>query len=518
MPWKTNRDLPKQVQILPAAAQSIFRQAANSVLDDGGDEEKAMKIGWGAVKNAGYQKNKDGDWIKKESISSLSENVNRIIEATFTSGSELSINKDNRTVKLNIIQTGKSLNGNKWERKHLEQLFSLLENNQGRKQYTDHKDHSKYGRSVLDWTATLSNPEIIDKDGKSILRAETTVFEYPDAAKAIWERIEKCPEEIGVSIDAFVTGKYNKDENGLTCFIPEDVIKLNSADFVTEASAGGGVLVSESVGKIHFGDVATKEGTLSNIVFAENISRAVMKLLYAFEGICQSIFYDNELDGMSKKELILSFIDELKLEISKMPFSEDNDFVEGIANNKETVAEIKTVDDLTKSYPDIVSILKSSIIENFKNQIDNLDKENKFNETINENKILKEKITQLDSTNSELNAKLESIGKELDAFNITKNANLKKEAIDLAIKDSKICIEAVTDGFRDMLFSIEDGTNFIDKIKVLIEDRKNVWNKALLLNHGVKNFGPSHLKKEDALNNKSLDDRFKEMYPNLLNV
>lgn len=65
MPWGSNADLPKSVQGLPDAAKSIFRAAANSAIKDGKSDADAMKIGWGAVKNAGYYK--DGDkWVKKE--------------------------------------------------------------------------------------------------------------------------------------------------------------------------------------------------------------------------------------------------------------------------------------------------------------------------------------------------------------------------------------------------------------------------------------------------------------------
>lgn len=68
MPYATNKDLPEAVQqALPAAAQGIFRNAFNSAAADGADEEKSMKIAWGAVKNAGYKKpaGGNGKWVKK---------------------------------------------------------------------------------------------------------------------------------------------------------------------------------------------------------------------------------------------------------------------------------------------------------------------------------------------------------------------------------------------------------------------------------------------------------------------
>lgn len=67
MPWANNEALPESVKVLPSEAQSIFRAAANSALTEGKAEEAAMQIGWGAVKNAGWSKDKDDKWMKAHS-------------------------------------------------------------------------------------------------------------------------------------------------------------------------------------------------------------------------------------------------------------------------------------------------------------------------------------------------------------------------------------------------------------------------------------------------------------------
>jgi cation transport regulator ChaB len=66
MPYKTNAELPEGVKVLPSAAQSIWRNTFNSVDSKGGSEESSIKQSWGAVKNAGYSKNSEGKWVKKE--------------------------------------------------------------------------------------------------------------------------------------------------------------------------------------------------------------------------------------------------------------------------------------------------------------------------------------------------------------------------------------------------------------------------------------------------------------------
>ena len=64
-PYNTNQDLPDLVKkVLPNHAQSIFRNAFNSAIKQGKDETTAFKIAWGAVRNAGYRKGKDGKYHK----------------------------------------------------------------------------------------------------------------------------------------------------------------------------------------------------------------------------------------------------------------------------------------------------------------------------------------------------------------------------------------------------------------------------------------------------------------------
>ncbi len=64
MPYVTNADLPASVRRhLPPHAQDIFREAYNHAFDRyGGDEARAFRIGWAAVKQR-YEK-VDGEWAE----------------------------------------------------------------------------------------------------------------------------------------------------------------------------------------------------------------------------------------------------------------------------------------------------------------------------------------------------------------------------------------------------------------------------------------------------------------------
>lgn len=72
MPYKSISGLPKAVRDnLPKQAQRIWLRAFNSAFAKYKSDERAAKIAWGAVKNAGYKKNKQGKWVKSEDVESL---------------------------------------------------------------------------------------------------------------------------------------------------------------------------------------------------------------------------------------------------------------------------------------------------------------------------------------------------------------------------------------------------------------------------------------------------------------
>ncbi|HEY2621467.1 MAG TPA: ChaB family protein [Acetobacteraceae bacterium] len=63
MPYGSNDELPPAVaNHLPSHAQDIFREAFNHAWDEyGGDEERAFRVGWAAVKRS-YRK-RGTDWV-----------------------------------------------------------------------------------------------------------------------------------------------------------------------------------------------------------------------------------------------------------------------------------------------------------------------------------------------------------------------------------------------------------------------------------------------------------------------
>ena len=62
MPYTVNEDLPPAVRAhLPEHAQDIFREAFNHALDEYGEEERAFRVAWAAVKRS-YRKRGES-WV-----------------------------------------------------------------------------------------------------------------------------------------------------------------------------------------------------------------------------------------------------------------------------------------------------------------------------------------------------------------------------------------------------------------------------------------------------------------------
>ncbi len=65
MPYQQINDLPESVkEHLPNHAQEIFLAAFNSAVEQYGEEERAFRVAWGAVKRD-YEKGDDGKWHRK---------------------------------------------------------------------------------------------------------------------------------------------------------------------------------------------------------------------------------------------------------------------------------------------------------------------------------------------------------------------------------------------------------------------------------------------------------------------
>lgn len=67
MPYARNADLPEAVRdSLPPRAQKVFREAFNDATERGLPEERAFANAWGTIRNAGWHRQSDGRYVKKQ--------------------------------------------------------------------------------------------------------------------------------------------------------------------------------------------------------------------------------------------------------------------------------------------------------------------------------------------------------------------------------------------------------------------------------------------------------------------
>jgi cation transport regulator ChaB len=66
MPYRSTSDLPATVQeALPLDASELFLRVINRALKDSSDDQKAFRVAWGALRNAGWRPGEDGSWVRK---------------------------------------------------------------------------------------------------------------------------------------------------------------------------------------------------------------------------------------------------------------------------------------------------------------------------------------------------------------------------------------------------------------------------------------------------------------------
>ena len=84
MPYDTISDLPDTVkESLPAEAAEIWMSAYNSAEKAGRSEAERARIAWGAVKAAGWEKQEDGSWVKKEAQKEELEHFYQMAKGVF---------------------------------------------------------------------------------------------------------------------------------------------------------------------------------------------------------------------------------------------------------------------------------------------------------------------------------------------------------------------------------------------------------------------------------------------------
>lgn len=337
---------------------------------------------------------------------------------------------------ITIIREGISLNRFKYSKKILEELNKEIQTSGRRKMYVDH-DKSGNNRSVKEWAATIGDSWIAEEDGKAVIKAKID-FQGAFEGERIMQAMKAHPEEVGCSIDAFAGIENIEESDGSVVKDVKEWYRYNSTDFVTEPSAGGGTDRVYADALIDLDLINEARTSLSDALEKEVEKTKVHELLYLFLNLLDETTYaysDEFKNGEEKKkyidELVQDFIDEFN----------NIDFVQAYEeiNNEELIMEeIKTVEELKVSYPDLVKDMLTQAQENAVNEFkEKSDTEKKVSTLGKEVSSLKEEISAKEQTISEKNDELKAKTDELNQYKLKEELKEKTDNIKSMVSESK---------------------------------------------------------------------------------
>ena len=250
------------------------------------------------------------------------------------------INMDKQEVILQLIQGDNSLflkpedkeyhdgwskNGYYYSQEMIQKLLPFVE--VSRKMYMDHKDLFPFGRSLNDWTATIEgkiglSPDsdkevgIWEKNAACLVKAKIV----PNHNHWLLEVMRDAPSQVGISIDAYA---YTEDgvKHGHEGRVVTQWMKLNSPDFVTEASAKGKFIdFSEAI--------QYPEGI-------EEIDRVLQSMGYFDEKVTNQVFMTNTEEDKLRRQAENMTIEEIKALSAEQLIASGNLAISEAIKNKE---------------------------------------------------------------------------------------------------------------------------------------------------------------------------------------
>jgi len=153
---------------------------------------------------------------------------------------QAAINEAGHDVRVTVVKGGKSTNGFYYDSNALRQIAEMVN---GARAYADHgrRPEDQATRSVRDLVGYYKDASYVPNDPTTPLGRVDATLHIMEAEGRLWSLIKEAvelgkPDLVGVSIDIF--GIAEHDAN-LQARHVSKVLKLNSCDVVTAASAGG---------------------------------------------------------------------------------------------------------------------------------------------------------------------------------------------------------------------------------------------------------------------------------------
>lgn len=356
MPWSSNADLPDSIKALPAEAQSIWRKAANGALSSGKDEEAAVRIGWTAVKNAGFKKSGE-KWVKMETQLDL---FGKLYE-----------------LDIEVFSTGK-WNGDKYTDADLDNMvenFSLLQNEVKPPVKLGHNDKQiKDGQPALGWVkgikkvgskliATITQvPEVVYKSIKAgrYKRVSSEIYwNYKSVKGNVFKRVLSAVALLGADIPA-VTDLA--DLEVYLSEIPEDryeALKICTADIAIKQQDSnnnnddkGDLKMSDETKKLYEEKLAQQKKDFEAKIESERKEREkleeTLKKNAANELKRKREKHETELKTLTEKlvkdgKMLPAYRDNMLKDYSKLPYDPESGFALPIEFFKTFVEDHKII-------------------------------------------------------------------------------------------------------------------------------------------------------------------------------
>jgi len=192
------------------------------------------------------------------------QKIRRVIPVCEAIKDSFDDNASEFTIK--VIRAGISLNRTRYSRANLNEIASFMNDPKslGHKLYIDHvRDTDRPERSIKDWAATVVKAEI-SPDDPDLLLARVRVTPHN---QWVYELAKSEPIELGASVFiAAMTEKVEDMGDGQPGIDILQVVLLYSTDFVTEASAGGGVYSKDPQESY----VPVESAEVDNLIIAAN--------------------------------------------------------------------------------------------------------------------------------------------------------------------------------------------------------------------------------------------------------
>lgn len=280
-------------------------------------------------------------WIKEAEV--------RTILNSYVSLAEASMNGKG-VAKVIVIKPGfgNQADNHYYSAEMLARDYSVFE---GAKMYCDHQTEAEESErpegSIRQWVASLKNVRF--EEGVGVV-GDAVIIEPWLQAKLATLRDQDLLSEMGISIRAAGVGTKGNVE-GKDANIVEKIVRVKSVDFVTEAGAGGGVLLYESdreldVDIVSIETLRERRPDLVSVIETEVKSQTLKEAKKAMELEEQVKEKDTQIEALTKER------DELQGKITE-------------AEKAQRIAEAKSKIDEAISKSELPEVSKKRLSEKF---------------------------------------------------------------------------------------------------------------------------------------------------------